>query len=158
MTTTAKLPKSGYFIERVYANRLGLTAVPETPAAGPDFLFGWDWKLIDQNLFEVNITLLLEPTPDRSERVEVSMIGVFRQGSDPIEVKLEEFVRYHAPAILMPYVREAVSSLTGRGYYPARNLNPINVQMLMERQDPNRTTGAKQLASSRGTPMIGPPT
>lgn len=146
MSDQAKLPESGYFIEKVYANRLGLI-VRESEKNGDEaeLFFQWDWRRIEESRFEVTVGLLLEPTRDRSEQVEVSIIGLFRQGSGKTEVPFGDFVRYHAPAILMPFVREAVGSLTGKGFYPARYLPVFNVQQLMDRQDPTKATGAKQL-------------
>ena len=161
MNAQAKLPESGYFIEKVYANHLALTVQrPEEGEEKADLYFHWDWKVLAESVFEVTIGLLMEPTEDRCEQVEVSMIGLFRQGSGDTEVPLADFVRYHAPAILMPYVREAIGSLTGRGFYSARYLPALNVQRLMDQQDPSKATGALQLAraDARGAaarPSIG---
>lgn len=150
MSTQGKLPESGYFIDKVYANRLILT-VQQPQSADVDatnVLFSWDWRNISDATFEVSIGLLLEPTADRTEQVEVSIIGLFRKGKGRTEVALGDFVRYHAPAILMPYVRESISSLTGKGFYPARILPAVNVQQLMELQDPTKATGAQQLVAA----------
>lgn len=150
MSTQGKLPESGYFIDKVYANRLALTVQQPQSADADDtsVLFRWDWRNISEATFEVSIGLLLEPTPDRTEQVEVSIIGLFRKGTGKTEVPLGDFVRYHAPAILMPYVRESISSLTGRGFYPARLLPALNVQHLMDGQDPAKATGAQQLTAA----------
>jgi len=44
----------------------------------------------------------------------------------------------------MPYVREAISSITGRGFHGPVHLPPVNVQTLMSSVSMEATTGMQQ--------------
>jgi preprotein translocase subunit SecB len=91
------------------------------------------------------ITLSVQATRQRPENVNVTMVGIFRPVGEAQTVSFQRFVFDHAPSILMPYAREAISSLTGRGINGSLNLPPINVVALMEDMDPARSTGHEQL-------------
>jgi len=45
---------------------------------------------------------------------------------------LNKFARYNAPAILFPYLRETVSSITGRTSFSALVMPPLNLQALID--------------------------
>ena len=146
MTDSGKLPTSGYSFERVYTNHQSLRVIARSealPAEGPAF-FGWDWRMLSDGHFEVTLQFGLDPSARRPEEIRVTLSGRFSPLGDVQEVPIESFVRFHAPAILMPFVREVVSGLTGRGFFGPMLLPPINVQALMETQDATQTTAAKQ--------------
>jgi preprotein translocase subunit SecB len=157
MTEPGKLPTSGYVFDRVYTNNLAMrvTALKEDAPSEPPLLFSWDWKLLspDRKTFEVLINVGVDPSVKRQEELRVTICGRFRAEGDHQEVSLENFVRFHAPAILMPFARETISNLTTRGFYDTLVLPPLNVQMLMERQDLAATTGAKQLMELNANPQ-----
>jgi preprotein translocase subunit SecB len=151
MTEPGKLPTSGYTFDRVYANHQSLRVVspsgelpPEQPA-----LFGWEWRQLEGSHFEVTVQFGLDPSAHRPEEIRVTMNGRFAPVGEKQEVSLDTFVRYHAPAILMPFIREVVSGLTARGFFGALVLPPINVQSLMERQVASTTVTTRQLGEAK---------
>jgi preprotein translocase subunit SecB len=151
------LPTSGYRLDRVFAQEQTFIGYPNSeqfPASDgqPRATVGLDWRLVDEFQFTVVITLAIDPTRERPESIRVMMHGVFTRVGDSPTVPVMAFIQGHAPAILMPYVREAISSLTGRGYYGAMNLPPINVAMLMGNVDMEATTGMRE---ARANPRLG---
>lgn len=154
MTSPQTLPTSGYALERVYAQRQLCETIEPGPdtATSEDVTLGWDWRITAENRFEVLVRVEYAPTRDRPEQVEVAVVGAFRPVGEAQSVELHAFVRVHAPSILMPYAREIVSSMTGRGFFGPTPvyLPPINVAKLMERIDPEATTGAEQLRKNPG--------
>ncbi len=148
MTENPAPAPSGYSLDRVYFNHQALKAVenlPDLPDGGGQIGFGWDWRITAERLFEVALQISIDPSKARLEEVRLTMCGVFRIEADEPTIPLANFVRIHAPAIMMPYVRECLSSLTGRGFYGTFYLPPLNVFELMKGMDPDKTTGAGQL-------------
>ena len=148
------LPLSGYTLDRVFAQEqtfLGHANSEEFPTStgDPRAAVAWDWHLVDESRFTVALTLSIEPTRERPETVRVMMLGLFTRVGEVPSVEVLKFVQTHAPAIMMPYVREAVSSLTGRGYYGPVNLPPINVAALMLNFDIEATSGMKRARADR---------
>jgi len=150
MTDPGKLPTSGYNFESIYSNHQSLLLVAKSSdlPTESNLLFGWDWRLLSDSHFEVTVQFGIDPTIDRTEEIRVTMCGRFTPVGDRQEVPLESFVQYHAPAILMPFIRDAVANLTSRGFFGSLLLPPINVQVLMEQRDPAMATAANQLAET----------
>ena len=68
--------------------------------------------------------------------VEVRYRGDFSFGELPEGLSRVSFARTNAAAILFPYVRETISSLTSRGSAGPLILPPVNVVALLERTEP----------------------
>jgi preprotein translocase subunit SecB len=147
MTDPGKLPTSGYTFDMVYTNHQSLRVVAKEPGTvfEPGVIFGWDWRRLTGSQFEVTLQFGVDPSSERPEEIRVTLSGRFTAAGPSQEVPLESFVRFHAPAILMPFVRDAVAALTARGFFGTFLLPPINVQSLMDRQDPAATTASAQL-------------
>ncbi len=149
MNTTNDVPLSGYNLERVFSHEQhfeGLAShegLPENTLSNVNF--GWDWRVQGDDRFVVVITLTVQPTRQRPESVSVTMAGVFHRVGEEQSVPFDTFVFTHAPSILLPYAREAISSLTGRGLNGALQLPPINVIALMKEMNPQLSTGNEQL-------------
>lgn len=61
--------------------------------------------------------------------IEVVVVGLFREASGDHGL-LEQFCMANAPAILFPYARQIIHTLTAdAGYGPVR-LNPVNLQAI----------------------------
>ena len=73
----------------------------------------------------------LEPEKRPSINFTFSLRGRF-QALDDDSMPLDEFCQHHAPANLMPYVRELVANITTRSPLPTLNLGPVNVIALVE--------------------------
>lgn len=142
-----QLPGSGFVLETVFSDKLEFRGAADSdlPADRGDITVGWDWRFADDDFIEVSFSLGREPTRDRPEFVQVAHIGVFRIMPGDNTIPLEQFVRIHAPALLMSYAREAISNLTSRGAYGPLFLPPVNVVALMDRFDIESTHGMRQL-------------
>ncbi len=115
---------------------------------GRPFTLGWDWQVAGPRTFEVALTLSIAPTREQPDEASVTIAGTFRAGPDPVAVPFSEFVQFNAPAILLPFVREAVVALTRRGPHGSFLLMPLNVQAIMAGTNPTETTGAKFLRAN----------
>ena len=150
MNESKELPISGFALEKVYFPEQSLRTMPpsqELPESDPPVLFGWDWRLTGKGTFEVALHLGLGPTRSRPEEGSFAVCGAFRVLGNGVTVQLAEFVKAQGPAILFPYLRECIASLTGRGPFGALALPPVNVLGLMKDVDPEKATGAIQLRS-----------
>jgi preprotein translocase subunit SecB len=58
-------------------------------------------------------------------RFQVEMVGLVRQNDNP-NMPIGEFLTKGAPAMMYPFVREAVANLTGRGRFGPIWLRPFN--------------------------------
>jgi preprotein translocase subunit SecB len=158
MNHTKNLPLTGYLLERVFSQDQSFQGVPRSESlpdtVTPNVNFGWDWQLAGEDRFAVMITLSVQATRQRPENVNVTMVGIFRPVGQGQTVTFQRFVVDHAPSILMPYAREAISSLTGRGMNGSLNLPPINVFALMEEMNPARSTGHEQLLADPATARL----
>jgi preprotein translocase subunit SecB len=149
MNTTEQ--KAGYRIERIYAAEQSyvIVADPETPRAAVvvdrQISFNWDWRPVSPLRFEVAISLSGEPTTEIPEQIAVRIVGVFSAESANVNVPLGEFLRVNAPAILFPFAREVISTLTGRGPFGTFHLNPVNVPALLAGFDFSASTGHRFL-------------
>jgi preprotein translocase subunit SecB len=74
------------------------------------------------------------------------VIGLFRKVAEVPKVSLTEFVTLQAVAILLPYLRQFLTSLTINALAGPYYLPTLNVADLMKDFDPAKATGAKQLA------------
>jgi len=88
-------------------------------------------KPLGDDLYEVVLHLNVHATgKDKSLfLVEVEQAGLFQvSGYTAEEAKL--ILGIHCPAALFPYAREVISSLVGKGGFPALVLQPINFEAL----------------------------
>jgi len=158
MTEEQSLPLSGYAIVKVYSTTAELK--PKPPAnpevTEPVVNFGWDWRRggTDKSVFEVRITLAMEPAKERPYYAAVDAVGRFRQIGDSSELPMEKFVALQAVAILLPYARQHLTNLTVNTFPGAYYLPSLNVVELMKGFDV-RKTSAGQASGSKETP-IGP--
>lgn len=144
MSNVRPLPVSGYRIEKVYSNTQKLCTKKDDGSVEPAISVHWDWRAIDSEVFEVALQVTIEPSKGREEFVEAAVVGRFRQAIPEPTVTRDDFVRLQAPAMLLPYVREVISSLTNHGFYGTYYLPSLNVYLLMQDFDPAAATGAKQ--------------
>ncbi len=73
-------------------------------------------------------------TEDRPFRLVVDYLGRFETDEEHIPA-LQAFAKYNAVALLIPYLREAASSLSVRAGLPPFILAPVNVQQLVDTID-----------------------
>lgn len=142
---------SGYSLERVYLSHMSFVGIPESDAlrdGESPVAFSIDWEVRDGgSSFRVQLGATVEPCRSRPERIGVTMNGVFKCIGDIRSVPVLDFVRYNATALLMPFIREAVASVTSRGLFGVLLMPPFNVMELMRNLDLSGTTGMKQVVA-----------
>ncbi len=146
-----KKPESadtGFGCEAVFFQRIVFEAVApaDVPSNSPSdtLSVGWDWAWLSRDVFDVNFTINIAPSNLRPESMSLTAIGRFRVRGVATSVSVENFARFSGPAILMPYVRQHITLLTAAGQAGPLVLPPLNVQVMMERMDPNAVTAAGQ--------------
>ena len=154
---SSPLPASGYTIEKVYSTHQSLATQHGDYSREGNINIAWDWWRIDESLFEVSLTVSIEPGKSRAERLEATVIARFKQAGNQPSVAREEFVRLQAPAILLPYVRETLSSLSSHGFFGPYYLPSINVYNLMQGFNASIATGARQVAAPATPPSLVSP-
>ncbi|MCC6649885.1 MAG: protein-export chaperone SecB [Candidatus Eisenbacteria bacterium] len=150
MSQNDPVPPSGFGLERVCFIEQHLRLVEQVddlPDADPNVQFGWDWRITGDRQFEVILQVQTSPTRRRPEEAAVLLTGQFVARGEGLSVPVVAFVSAQAPAILLPWARECISSLTGRGFFGQFMLPPLNVLTLMSNVDKAAATGARQLAT-----------
>lgn len=96
-------------------------------------------KSIGEDAYEVVLHLNVHATAGEKSLflVEVEQAGLFEvTGFTPDETRA--ILGTHCPATLFPYARELISSLVGKGGFPALLLQPINFDALYVQAQQNR--------------------
>lgn len=94
----------------------------------------------EQGVYEVVMTITA--TAKRENKniflVEVKQAGIFRivgiEGN-----LLTKTLETNCPNVLLPFVREAVNDIVGKGGFPQLLINPINFDMLYEQKHSTQT-------------------
>lgn len=92
----------------------------------------------------VLVRVTLTPSEQQKDRLEVvaaALEGQFTAASGTPAVGIAEFARRQAPAIIMPFVREAVATASARTRFGQILLPPINVIALMEAREKEASAG-----------------
>lgn len=88
------------------------------------------------DLVQVAVKFKLKPNvKHRPIKLSCVMSATFRRGQDIDMDAMAEFIRVRSHLILFPYVRELVSSVTGRGVYGGLYLNPVVLPPMMEAEE-----------------------
>lgn len=143
---------AGYAIERVFVASQEYSLVPASAHIDSDeneilndeiraVDFGWDWRPLGARRFEVLIDLSVSESRTVPERARVRVVGVFEAKSDAPSIRFRDFAKNNAAAILFPFAREVISSMTGKGLYGAFHVNPINVVALLRDVQFEATSG-----------------
>lgn len=144
---------SGYTLEKVYVAEQQYRLIPgvELPESADsedrNVDFGWDWRPVSSRRFEVVIEVNVAPAASVPEQMSVRLMGVFKAEDGPLSIAFADFLQGNAPAILFPFAREVISTMSGRGPYGAFHLNPLNVRALLSDFDISQTTGVEFLNS-----------
>ncbi|MCB5271063.1 MAG: protein-export chaperone SecB [Candidatus Cloacimonetes bacterium] len=104
------------------------------------FAFDYAFELVSENKGQAELTLKAKGTnADDSTEVyncEIVYIGVFEVVKGSANMPLGEFLGTNAPAHLLPYIRESLSSLSQKAGLPAILLPPINILALLSAKMP----------------------
>ena len=99
------------------------------------FSFGVQRKLITPTRGIVHFQVAaFEDEPSAPFRVSVTYEGVF-DANEGQEAGLTEYMKVHALAMLVPYLRETLSSISARAGFPPLILPPLNVVALARQLD-----------------------
>ena len=140
--TTPSTIDSGYVIESLVFPVQVLSAA--SPGEDTDVQWGWDWRWIANDRFEVGLLFGTPARDARPERIEVAVSATIRVVGESQTVPVNAFAYLHAPALLFPYVRQVVDELSSRSPHGRVLLPPTNVVALMSKFDANESTGANQ--------------
>jgi preprotein translocase subunit SecB len=141
MTDLQERHLSGISFDWVVVRELRFVDNPDDtgpqPLEGMNAAINVETKLTeDSRSCRVVLKLSLTPPPNRRDAFQamsVSVEGQFSlQEGGASTVPIEEFSRKQAPAILMPFVREAVASATSKSRFGQVLIPPINVVALVE--------------------------
>jgi preprotein translocase subunit SecB len=96
-----------------------------------DFNLGSDIKPLDDNLYEVSLTVTVTVKSNQKTAylAEITQAGVFTLtgfSDDEMGPMMGSF----CPNILFPYAREVVSDLVNKGGFPQLLLSPVNFEAL----------------------------
>jgi preprotein translocase subunit SecB len=143
---------SGYEILQVYALEQHYEVVAEVPegveeSPGTEEPLGvnWDWRIIEGRDFEVQLGLEMPPTAELHELLRVRFVLRARAGEN-LSISPANFVRGPAISVLIPYLREAITSLSARGPIGVRYLNPLNANSLAAQFSFEGSFGGRQLS------------
>lgn len=148
MTTEApSLPKAGFRIKRIVA--IGLEFGIEDPEAAAEkrsLGVQWDWRVSipEEREIEVYLGMRVRGGKKQPANIDVNFVGEF-EVTDVTELSLRQFVQFNAPAMMMPYLREAISSLSSRGPYGTYFVPALNITRMMMDRLFDETIGAGQL-------------
>lgn len=142
MTKTEQQTTPSFILEKVYVKDLSFE-VPDAPAIflkqdAPELNIQMDIthkKIEDEDLYEV--VLPLEVTAKVDDKTyflaEVHQAGLFTI-TGVSEENLPAVLEVNCPDILLPFAREAVASMIGRGGFPAVLINPVNFEVLFHQR------------------------
>lgn len=145
---------AGYRIDKVYVADQEYKIIPagevssDIAVADRPVNFGWDWRPISARRFEVIIKVSIDPVKLAPEKLSVRLIGLFSAEEGEQSIALPQFLKYNGPAILFPFAREVISTMSGRGPHGAFHLNPLNVISLVKEFEYTKTTGYEFLEAS----------
>jgi hypothetical protein len=137
----------GYYLERIFSSELLLNVQQPEEGTPPDegARVGWDWFAHSATVFDVMLRVEVAPTENRHELVKAAMVGRFECVGQPTRPTFVNFIMQNAPAMLSPYLREAVSALTMRGPFGPTLLPPMNVIEVVGRVDLTKSLGYARL-------------
>jgi preprotein translocase subunit SecB len=93
----------------------------------------------DEQTGFVRITVQTKPEERPLYNIDLTMIALLAVDSKRQNLALKDYVRGAAPAMLYPFVREAVAGITWRGRFGPVWLSPFNVAAVMS-QGPSSET------------------
>lgn len=111
--------------------------VPVINFSSPDYKNDINLELEVQkqeNQLSVFVTLFLTAGTTESPDVEaqVKMLGVFLKNEEINQIDMDTFGKINAPAIIFPFIREHIASVSSKAGIPTILLPPINFVKLAQ--------------------------
>lgn len=145
MTDSAQQPETTFSLEKIYVKDVSYEA-PSVPAvfvqesnAGTDIgmQLGIDHAVVaaEHGLYEVVLTITVTAGREKQNvfLVEVKQAGLFRIGGVDRDT-LQRVLAVNCPAVLLPFVRETIDDLVGKGGFPQLLIAPINFEALYQQR------------------------
>ncbi|OUS11079.1 protein-export chaperone SecB [Gammaproteobacteria bacterium 53_120_T64] len=110
---------------------------------------GTEVKKVDEEHYEVvlRLTITVSEGEDTAYLIEVQQAGIFMaKGLE--QAQLAQLLNTQCPAILFPYARELVDSLSVRGSFPALMLPPVNFDALFQQAVAEQRKNAAETQSA----------
>ncbi|MBL0300572.1 MAG: protein-export chaperone SecB [Cytophagaceae bacterium] len=133
-----------YIFENVILLESNFKRVSEVNYTSPEF----DNKLdinIDENIngnqLFVELSVVIKTGVGEKIDVDMSviMLGHFTKNPEINQIPIEKFARVNAPAIIFPFVREHIASVSSKAGIPTILLPPINFVKMAEEEE-NKAT------------------
>ena len=149
-------PGTGYSLESMHTTLASYhSLLADDLPDERDLGFRWDWRFIGERRFEVLLGATVGASKETPDEMEAVVVGTFEVIGEVQSIEMRKFVSLNAPALLMPYVRQAITNLSAHGPHGHFFLPPINVVVLSQSFDHEAATGFPQLTD--GTTLIEPP-
>jgi protein-export chaperone SecB len=79
-----------------------------------------------------NVSAVTSPDGEKIFEARIRYLGVFKAEPGDENLKVDDFIKYHAPAHIFPYLREYLTSLSTRSGLPQVILPPVNMAALQK--------------------------
>lgn len=146
---TPELPASGYSLLKVYTTHVSLehSVATDPPGGGASHAllsFGFEWRKLSDERFDVMLRIKIDPSLSRPERLVMHLVGQFKRNGTPA-LSMNDFAKLHAVAILFPYIRQQITTLTTSSFHGPFYLPAVNVGALMEGMKAKEATAKPQV-------------
>jgi preprotein translocase subunit SecB len=74
----------------------------------------------------------------KSFKIICSMVGMFSTVGGSENMSLEQFAQVSAPALVFPFLRETIASITAKAGMPPLLLPPMNIKAMLKPADDNK--------------------
>lgn len=98
--------------------------------------------VVTEDKKRVVVSFSIDPMRDITNppfKLHLEMVGIFDVENNAQNMDLERFGTQHAPALMFPFVREVIASLTSYGPMEPLLLPPINVLALTKNSQGEKT-------------------
>jgi len=131
-----KNKQPGIKFDSVFLSKLKYELPKELPSE-------FQYKLKVRNSYKINDKegkLIYAMAVQLYDRFELELTGIFSTIRGKENLGLEEFAKVNAPALLLPFAREIISSITSKTPLPHLLLPPINVLALSKKSEIGKST------------------
>lgn len=117
------------FLERAeFSHREDVLSLPASTPFRPDLAVRFEGGVApDEKSGFVRVTVQTKAEERPLYNIAVSLIALFQREEKRENLPLKDYVRGAAPAMLYPFVREAVAGITWRGRFGPVWLAPFNI-------------------------------
>lgn len=126
-----------FYIDGIYLHNISFSINPEfnvsSESSLPDFGLSVEAshnKVSEKKLIlKISVDIVFEEVKEKDAplNLHICMIGKFSTLEDVSSEDIEQFIRVNGPAIMFPYFREMISSVTARSVFPTLMIPPLNM-------------------------------